>query len=159
MAHSFIELCKPLHHNKAMIHEGGGLGGIIQQSWIIVKAMVFVFVFLFSLWLGHKEGLVSKNWCFQTVMLEKTLESPLDSKDIKPVNPKGNHSWTFIGRTEAEAPLLWHGLKVKLHYFGTRCEEPTHWKKPWYWKRLKAGEEGGNRMRWLDGITESMAMM
>ena len=58
--------------------------------------------------LDHKEDWVLKNWCFQTVVLEKTLESPLDSKEIKPVHPKGNQSWIFIGRTdaEAEAPIL-----------------------------------------------------
>ena len=57
--------------------------------------------------LNHKEGWAPKNWCFQTVVLEKTLESPLDSKEIKPVNPKGNQLWIFIGRTDAEAPILW----------------------------------------------------
>ena len=59
--------------------------------------------------LDHKEGWVPKNWCFRIVVLEKTLESPLDSKEIKPVNPKGNYPWIFIGRTdaEAEAPILW----------------------------------------------------
>ena len=59
--------------------------------------------------LDHKEGWVSKNWCFWTVVLEKTLESPLDCKEVKPVNPKGNQSWTFIGRTdtEAEASIFW----------------------------------------------------
>ena len=59
--------------------------------------------------LGQKEGWVPKNWCFQTVVLEKTLESPLDSKEIKPINPKGNQPWIFIGRSdaEAEAPILW----------------------------------------------------
>ena len=67
----------------------------------------FCFCFLFSLWLGHKEGLVMKNWCLQIVVLEKSLESPLDSKDIKPVNPKGNQPWIFIGRTDTEAPILW----------------------------------------------------
>ena len=56
---------------------------------------------------GHKEGWAPKNWCFQTVVLEKTLESPLDNKEIKPVNPKGNQPWIFIGRTDAEAPILW----------------------------------------------------
>ena len=58
--------------------------------------------------LAHKEGWALKNWCFQSVVLEKTLKSPLDSK-IKPVNPKGNQSWIFTGRiaTEAEAPVLW----------------------------------------------------
>ena len=59
--------------------------------------------------LDHKESWVPKNWCFWTVVLEKTLESPLDCKEIQPVNPKGNQSWIFIGRTdaEAEAPTLW----------------------------------------------------
>ena len=59
--------------------------------------------------LDHREGWMPKNWCFQTVVLEKTVESPLDSKEIKPVNPKGNQSWMFIGRidAEAEAPILW----------------------------------------------------
>ena len=57
--------------------------------------------------LVRKEGWVPENWCFQTVVLEKTLESPLESKEIKPVNPKGNQSWIFIGRTDAEAPILW----------------------------------------------------
>ena len=57
--------------------------------------------------LNHKEGCTPKNWCFRTVVLEKTLESPLDSKEIKPVNPKENQPWIFIGRTDAEAPILW----------------------------------------------------
>ena len=59
--------------------------------------------------LGHKESWAPKNWYFWTVVLEKTLESPLDCKEIKPVNPKGNQSWIFIGRTDAEAetPILW----------------------------------------------------
>ena len=59
--------------------------------------------------LDHKESWVLKNWCFWTVVLEKTLESPLDSKEIQPVHPKGNHSWIFIGKTDAEAEtaILW----------------------------------------------------
>ena len=56
--------------------------------------------------LYHKEGWAPKNWCFWTMVLEKTLESPLDGKEIKPVNPKGNQSWIFIGRNDAEAPIL-----------------------------------------------------
>ena len=57
----------------------------------------------------YKESWVPKNWCFWTVVLEKTLESPLDCKEIKPVHPKGNQPWIFIGKTdaEAEAPILW----------------------------------------------------
>ena len=57
--------------------------------------------------LDHKEGWTPKNWCFWTVVLEKTLESPLDGKEIQPVNLKGNQHWIFIGRTDAEAPILW----------------------------------------------------
>ena len=57
--------------------------------------------------LEHKEGWVPKNWCFQTVVLKKTLENSLDCKEIKPVNPKGNQPWIFTGRTIAEAPILW----------------------------------------------------
>ena len=59
--------------------------------------------------LDHNENWVLKNWCFWTVVLEKSLESPLDSKEIQPVHPKGNQSWIFIGRTDAEAesPVLW----------------------------------------------------
>ena len=59
--------------------------------------------------LDYKESWMPKNWCFGTVVLEKTLESPLDSKDIQPVNPKGDWSWVFIGGTdvEAETPVLW----------------------------------------------------
>ena len=82
--------------------------------------------------LDHKESWALKNWCFWTVVLEKTLESPLDSMEIKPVNPKGNQSWIFIGRTDAEAetPILWP-------------PDSKNWlieKKPWCWERLKAGE-------------------
>ena len=59
--------------------------------------------------LDYKESWAPKNWCFWTVVLEKTLESPLDSKEVKPVNPKGNRSWIFIGRSdvETETPILW----------------------------------------------------
>ena len=59
--------------------------------------------------LDYKESWVLKNWCFWTVMLEKTLESPVDCKEIQPVHPKGNQSWIFIGRTDgkAETPILW----------------------------------------------------
>ena len=81
--------------------------------------------------LDYKESSALKNWCFQTV-LEKTLESPLDCKEIIPVHPKGNQSWIFIGRTDVEA-------------LATCCTELTHWKRPWCWERLKAGGEGDNR--------------
>ena len=86
---------------------------------------------------GHEQGWVLKNWCFQTVVLKKTLESPLDSKEIKPVNLKANQAWIFIGRTEAEVETP--------NTLATWWEEPTHWKRPWYWERLRAGGEGDDR--------------
>ena len=73
----------------------------------LVKAMFFSSSHVCMWELDHKEGWVPKNWCFLIVVLEKTLESPLDCKEIKPVNPKGNQPWIFIGRTDAEAPILW----------------------------------------------------
>ena len=82
--------------------------------------------------LDHKEGWAQKNWCFWTVVLEKTLESPLDCKEIKPINPKGNHLWILEG-------LM---LKLKLNTLATWCEDLTHWKRPWCWERLKVGGEG-----------------
>ena len=84
--------------------------------------------------LDYKESWVLKNWCFWTVMLEKTLESPLDCKEIQPVNPKENQSWIFIGRTDAES---WNSNSL-----ATWCKQLTHWKRPWCWERLKAGGEG-----------------
>ena len=68
--------------------------------------------------LDSKESWAPKNWCFWTVLLEKTLESPLDCKEIQPVSPKGSQSWIFIGRTEAEASILWPP-DVKNWLFGT----------------------------------------
>ena len=85
--------------------------------------------------LDYKESWVLKNWCFWTVVLEKTLKSPLDCKDIKRVNAKGNQPWIFIGRTDDEASVL----------SATWCEELTHWKRPWCWERLKAGGERDDR--------------
>ena len=89
--------------------------------------------------LGHEEGWVLKNWCFWTVVLEKTLESPLDHK-IKPINPKGNQHWIFTGRTDAEAASNSNTL-------ATWCKDSTHWKIPWCWERLKAKREGDGRGR------------
>ena len=91
--------------------------------------------------LGHKEGWALKNWCFWTVVLEKTLESPLDCKEIQPVNPKGNQSWIFIGRTDAES-WSW-----SFNTLATWCKELTHWKWLWCWERLMAGGEGEDRRR------------
>ena len=75
----------------------------------LLKAMFFSSSPVWMWELNHKDSWALKNWCFWTVVLEKTLETPLDFKEIKQVQPKGNQSWTFIGRTyaEAEAPILW----------------------------------------------------
>ena len=85
---------------------------------------------------GLWRKLTVKNWCFWTVVLEKTLESPLDCKEIQPVHSKGYQSWVFIGRTDAiaETPTL-----------ATWFEELTHWKRPWCWVGLGAGGEGNDR--------------
>ena len=77
------------------------------------------------------------NRCFLTVILEKTLESPLDCQEIKPINPKGNQPWVFIGRTDAKTePLMIWPPDAKSRLI---------WKRPWCWERLKAGGEGGGR--------------
>ena len=97
--------------------------------------------------LDYKESWVQKNWCFWTVVLEKTLESPLDCKEIQPVHRKGDQSWVFIGRTDAEAltPILW----------------PPDVKSWLIEKSLMLGKiegrrrRGWQRVRWLDGITNS----
>ena len=96
--------------------------------------------------LDHKESWTSKNWCFQTVMLEKTLESPLDRKEIKLVNPQGNQPWIFTGRTDAEALRLWP-LAAKNWLTGEDPDAGKDWRQEG--KRWQ-------RMRWLDGITNSM---
>ena len=98
--------------------------------------------------LDHKEGWVPKNWCFQTVVLEKTFESRLDNKEIKPINTKGNQFWIFIGRTdaEAEAPILWPP-HVKSQLIGKDPDAGKDWRQK---------EKGKHRTRWFDNITDSM---
>ena len=100
--------------------------------------------------LDHKEGWAPKNRCFRTVVLEKTLKHPLDFKEIKLVNPKGNQPWIFIGRTdiEVEVSVLWPP-DVKSWLSG---------KEPDSGKDRRQKERGWQRMSWLDGITGSMDM-
>ena len=119
---SWFELCQVSHHDFSSSH---------VQMWE----------------LDSKESWVLKNWCFWTVVLEKTLESPLDSKEIQPVHPKENQSW--IGRTDAEAetPILWPS-DAKKWLIG---KDPDAGKD---WRRRK----GQQRMRRLEGITDSMDM-
>ena len=86
--------------------------------------------------LDCKESWAPKNWCFWTVVLEKTLKSPLDCKEIQPVHPKGDQSWCSL-----EGQML----KLNSKTFATWCEALTHWKRPWCWDRLKAGGEEDDR--------------
>ena len=85
--------------------------------------------------LDYKESWAPKNWCFWTVVLEKTLESPLDNKEIQPVHPKGNQFWILEGLK----------FKLKSNTLATWCEELTHLKRPWCWERLRAGGKGDDR--------------
>jgi len=98
--------------------------------------------------LDYKEIWALKNWCFWTVVLERTLASPLDCKEIQPVHPKGNQSWIFIGKTDAETetPTLWP----------PDVKELTHLKRPCCWERLRAGGEGDDRGwdGWMASLTQ-----
>ena len=96
--------------------------------------------------LDRMEAWALKNWCFQVVVLENTLESPLDCREIKPVSPKGNQLWIFIGRMDAEAPIL---LSPAAKSLLTR-KDPDVGKD---WRQRRGGWQ---RMRWLDSITDSM---
>ena len=96
--------------------------------------------------LNYKESWMLKKWWFWIMVLEKTLESPFDCKEIQPVHPNGNKSWIFIGRTDAESetPILWPS-----------DAKNWHWKRPWCWERLKAGGEGDDRGwdGWMASLT------
>ena len=97
--------------------------------------------------LDYKESWVPKNWSFWTVVLEKTLESPLNCKEIQPVHPKGNQSWIFIGRTEAEAETL--------IFWPPDAKNWLTEKDPDAGKDWRQENKGQQRMRWLDDITDS----
>ena len=103
--------------------------------------------------LDYKESWVLKDWCFGIVVWEKTLESPLDCKEIKSVNPKGNQSWIFIGRTDAEAeiPILWPP-DAKNWLF-------QYWlEKTLMLGKIEGGRRRGQQIRWVDGVTDLMDM-
>ena len=99
--------------------------------------------------LDYKESSALKNWCFWTVVLEKTLESPLDCKEIKSVNPKGN---------QPSISLEGLMLKLKLQYFSHLMERTNSLEKPLMLGKIEGRRRGWQRMRWLDGITDSMDM-
>ena len=109
----------------------------LQTKLHLVKAMVSPYGHVWMWKLDSKESWALKNWCFLTVVLEKTLESPLDCKEIQPVGPKGDQSWVFIGRTdvEAETPILW----------------PPDVKSWLIWKDPDAGKDWGQEEK---GMTE-----
>ena len=99
--------------------------------------------------LNHKEG-SAQNWCFRTVVLKKTLESPVNCK-IKSVNPKGNQPWIFTGRTDAES---WSSNTLAIW-----CTEPIYWKRPWCWERQKAGEGGDKGWDgWMTILTQCTSL-
>ena len=94
--------------------------------------------------LDHKEVWAPKNWCFWIVVLEKTLESHLDSKEIKPVNSKGNQPWIFTERTDVDS---WSSNTL-----ATLCKEVTHWERPWCWEGLSARRESESRSVLSDSL-------
>ena len=113
---------------------------VFSQSYGFSSSPVWMWEF------DHKEGWAPKNWCFWTVVLEKTLESPLDCKEIKPVNPKGNQSWILIGM-----------LKLKLQYFGYLMWRTDSWEKTLMLGKIEGRRRRGQqRMRWLDVIMSKL---
>ena len=127
---------------------------ILPTNVHLVKAVVFPEVMYgcesWTIKLDYKESWAPKNGCFWTMMLEETLKSPLDCKEIQPVHSKGNQSWIFIGRTDAEAetPIFWPP-DGKNQLNGKHPDAGKNWKRE---------EKGWRRMRCLDSITDSMHM-
>ena len=119
-----------------------------MDCWACVLPQLFVILTVIILGRRYEEGWAPKNWCSWTVVLEKTLESPLDCKEIQPIHSKGYQPWVFFGRNDAEA---------KIQYFGHLMRRVDSLAKT-----LMLGEIGGRRrrgrqrMRWLDGITNLM---
>jgi len=112
----------------------------------LFKAMVFPVV-MYGCEFDHKESWAPKNWCFCTVVLEKTLESPLDCKEIQPVNPKGNQSWIFTGRTDAEVPILWPP-DAKNWLIGKDSDAGIDWRQE---EKGTIEDEMAGWHHWLDG--------
>ena len=127
---------KPRQHIKEQRHHFASKGPS-AQSYSFSSSHIWMWE------INHKQDWTLKNWCFWTVVLEKTLESPLDCKEIQPVNPKGNQPWIFIGRTdaEAEAPVLWLP-DVKSQIFG---KEPDVGKD---WRQEEKGTTDDEVVRW-----------
>ena len=122
----------------------------LSRFWEFIQTMTTLIWEKYICAPSHKKGWMLKNWWFWIVVLEKTLESPSDCKEFKPVNPKENQSWMFTGRTdaEAEAPTFWLP-DAKSWLIGKDPDAGKDWGQE---------EKGRQRMRWLDGITDSMDM-
>ena len=135
---------KPKQHIKKQRQRSFADKGPSNQSYGFSNSHIWMWE------LDYKESWALKNWYFWTVVLEKTLESPLDCKEIQPVNPKGDQSWIFIGRTDAKAevPILGHLMR-----------RTDSLEKTWMLGKIEGRRKREwQRMRWLDGITNSMAM-
>ena len=135
-------LDQPRQHVKKQRHYLANKGPS-SQSYGFSSSHVWVWE------LDYKESWVPKNWCFWTVVLEETLESHLDCKDIQPVHPKGNQTWIFIGRTNA---------KAKIQYFGHLMQRTDLLEKTLMLGKIEGRRRGRQRMRWMDGISNSMDM-
>ena len=139
-----LDLCKksynqPRQHIKKQRHYFANKG-LSSQGYVFSSSQVWMWE------LEYKESRVPKNWCFWILVLEKTLESPLDYKEIQAVHPKGNQSWIFIGRTDAEAetPILWPPDAMNW----LLSKDPDAGKD---WRREEKGM-GWQSLRWLDGL-------
>ena len=128
-----------------------------NKGFCLVKAIVFPVV-IYGCELDNKQSWALKNWYFWTVVLEKTLESPLDCKEIQPVHHKRSQSWVLIGRTD-ETPVHQFQLNLKLQYFGHLIQRTDSLEKTLMLGKIEGrSRRGQQRMRWLDGINESMDM-
>ena len=121
--------------------------GIFFLIWVYYYGFSSSHIWIWEL--DYKESWDLKDWCFWTVLLEKTLESPLDCKEIQPVHPNGNLSWILIGRTDAEA---------ETQNFGHLMQRTYSFEKTLMLGKIEGGRRGQQRMRWLDSITNSMDM-
>ena len=131
---------KPRQHIKKQRHHFASKI-LYSQSYCFSSSHIWIWE------LDHKEGWAPQNWWFWIVVLEKTLESPLDSKEIKTVNPKGNQSWIFIG------------LMLKFQYFGYPMQRADSLEKTLMLGKIEGSRrKRWQRMRWLNSITNSVEM-
>ena len=135
--HSFLKRCSINNDDDHNLYLGDFAHHLCGQSYGFSSNNVWMWE------LDYKESWVLKNWCFWTVVLKKTLESPLDNKEIKTVNPKGNQAWIFIETM----------LKLKLQYFGQLMQRTNSLEKTLMLGKVEGKRRGWQRIRWLDVIT------